>query len=337
MRVMNIEYMKPAKFTIEKIFEVKPSENVLIIADTNKLEFVYPFMAASYAVGAEPIAMIITPRDHPGEPLPKEVNAAIRAADVVIGCVTMSIAIQLVKNIREDASCQVRGASISNITRSVMMSGGLWADPNVVMEITNEVYKIASRAKSWRLTTKAGTDLRAEIRDCRIAEKLPMIEPRMVGVLPGCEVAIDPKLGTAEGIFYSDGSCGALTEERLGYKGIISDPIKCLVKNGKIIDIEGGKEAKIFQDILQRIGDQSVYMINHLAIGCNPNCKMTGDYINDEKIFAGVHIANAGVKGCPIGNIDHCLQRPSLWLDGEKVIENWKFVGQMAKLQKIVE
>lgn len=334
---MKIEYMKPAKFIVEKIFGVKPGENVLIVADTNKLEFVEPFMAAAYAVEAEPISMIMTPREFPGEPLPKEINAAIRAADVVVGCVTMSIAVPLVMNIRSDPKCRMRGASISNISKTVMMAGGLWADPDKVMEITNKVYEVASEAETWRLTTKGGTDLTAEIRGCRIAEKLPMTEPRMVGVLPGCEVAVDPVLGKAEGVFYSDGSCGPLTEERLGYKGIFAEPFRCTVKNGRIVEIEGGKEAKIFQNILESVNDPCAYMMNHLAIGCNPNCKMTGDYINDEKILAGVHVANAGVKGCPSGNMDHCLQHPSLWLDDEQVIEDWKFVGPMAKLQKIAE
>jgi 2,5-dihydroxypyridine 5,6-dioxygenase len=279
------------------------------------------------------MVITMTPRTYPGEVLPEPINAAIKAADVVIGCVTCSIASPLWMNIGSGPEVTTRGASISNISETVMMAGGLWADPYEVMRITDGVYEIASKAETWRLTTKAGTDLTATIRSCRVFERLPISEPRMGGVLPGCEVAVDPVLGTVEGVFYSDGSCGALTAERLGYRGIINEPIKCTVKKGKIVDIEGGKEAKIFKDILESIGDPCAYMMNHLAIGCNPNCKMTGDYIHDEKILAGVHVANAGTKGCPSGNIDQCLQHPSLWLDDEQVIDDWKFTGPMAELQ----
>jgi len=330
---MNIEYMKSAKFVIENVFCVKPGEQVLIVADTNKLEFVDPFMAAAYAVGAEPISMVMSPRTQPGESLPESINAAIRSAQVVIGCVTYSIAAPLWENIKSDPPVETRGASISNITRGIMMGGGLWADPEEVMNVTEGVYAIATRATNWRVTTKAGTDLTAEIGECRIVERLPISEPRMGGVLPGCEVALDPVLGTAEGVFYSDGSCGVLTSERLGYGGVIKDPIKCIVKQGRIVEIEGGKEADAFREILEGIDDPCAYMISHLAIGCNPNCKMSGDYINDEKILAGVHIANSGTDGCPTANIDHCFQHPSLWLDGQQVIDDETFVGPMASLQ----
>ena len=330
---MKIEYMKAAKFVVEEVFCVKPGECVLIVADTKKLDFVEPFMAAAYAAGAEPLVMTMTPRTYPGESLPEPINAAMKAADVVIGCVTCSIASPLWTIIKSDPTVGTRGASISDVSDTVMMSGGLWADPHEVMQITNGVYEIASRAKAWRLTTMAGTDLTARIRSCRIAERLPISEPRMGGVLPGCEVAVDPVLGTVEGVFVSDGSCGALTADRLGYKGVIGEPIRCGVEKGKIVSVEGGKEARIFKQFLESIGDPCAYMINHLAIGCNPNCKMTGDYINDEKILAGVHVANAGTEGCPSGNIDHCLQHPSLWLDDQQVIDDWSFTGPLARLQ----
>ena len=330
---MNIEYMKSAKFVIENVFCVKPGEQVLIVADTNKLEFVEPFMAAAYAIDAEPVSMVMSPRTQPGEELPESINAAIRAAEVVIGCVTYSIAAPLWDNIRSDPPVQTRGASISNISRGVMMGGGLWAGPEDVMRVTEGVYETASSAKSWRVTTKAGTDLTAEIGDCRIVERLPISEPRMGGVLPGCEVALDPVLGTVEGVFYSDGSCSVLTPERLGYGGILKDPVKCIVEQGSIVAIEGGREAEIFNESLEMIDDPCGKMISHLAIGCNPNCKMSGDYINDEKILAGVHIANAGTEGCPTANIDHCFQHPSLWLDGQQVIADERFVGPMERLQ----
>lgn len=330
---MKIEYMKPARFVVENIFCVRPGENVLIVADTNKVEFAEPFMAAAYAVGAEPMTLTMTPRTYPGEPLPEPINAAMRASDVVIGCVTRSMAAPIWSIIQSDPSVKTRGVSISNISDAVMLGGGLWADPHEVMRITNGVYDAASKAKRWRLKTPAGTDLAAEIGTCRIVERQPISEPRMGGVLPGCEVALDPVLGTVEGVFYSDGSCGALSAEQLGYQGALSKPFKCTVEKGSIVNIEGDKEAMLFRAIMESVHDPCANTVSHLAIGCNPNCRMTGDYINDEKILAGVHVANAGLEGCLIGHVDHCLQHPSLWLDDTHVIDDWRFVGPMAHLQ----
>lgn len=330
---MKIEYLKPAAFVINNVFCVKPGETVLVVTDTNKQEFAEPFMAAAHAAGAEAIVMTMTPRRYPGEPLPSAVNDAIRASDVVIGCVSYSIYGPILSNINSDPNVKTRGGSISNITDRVMMGGGLWADPEEVMRITNGVYEVARRASRWRLTTASGTDLSAQVGSCRIVERQPMSEPRMVGALPGCEVALDPAPGTAEGTFYSDGSCGVLTSEVLGYAGILNEPIKCTVAGGTIVDVDGGKEARVFREIMNAVNDPCAFIVSHLAIGCNPNSRMTGDYINDEKIAAGVHIAHAGTGGCPAANVDHCFQHPSLWLDGVQVIDDWRFVGPMEHLQ----
>jgi leucyl aminopeptidase (aminopeptidase T) len=325
--------MRAGKFVIESIFCVKPGERVLIVTDTDKAEFAEPFMAAAFAAGAEAMTLTMTPRTYPGESLPEPINAAIRASDVVIGCVSRSMAAPIWTNIRSDPAVTTRGASISAISDGVMMGGGLWADPHEVMRITNGVYEVVSKAQEWRLTTGAGTDLTARIGSCRIVERQPISEPRMGGVLPGCEVALDPAPGTMEGVFYSDGSCGVLSADRLGYTGVINEPIKCTVERGMIVGIEGQKEARLFKSIMESMRHPCAYEVTHMAIGCNPNCRMSGDYISDEKILAGVHVANAGTEGCPSGAVDHCLQHPSLWLDGKQVIDDWRFIGPMAHLQ----
>ncbi len=327
------EYLRPSKFVIEQIFQVKSGEKVLILTDTDKVEFAEPFRAAAVAAGAEAMTLMMTPRSYPGEPLPAPITAAMRASDVVIGCVSRSVAAPIWSLIRSDPTVTTRGASISNISENVMLGGGLWADPYEVMRITEGVYQSASGARRWRLTTPAGTDLRAEIGSVRIVERQPMSEPRMGGALPGCEVAVDPVVETVQGVLYSDGSCGVLSAEQLGYQGVLSESFKCTVRNGAIVRVEGGKEARIFQEMMDALHDPCAYLMTHLAIGCNPNCRMTGDYINDEKILAGIHVANGGTEGCPTGNVDHCLQHPSFWLDQGMVIRDWRFVGRMAHLQ----
>lgn len=331
---MKSEHIEAAKHVIEKVFCVRPGEHVLIITDTLKAEFAQPFMAAAVAVGAEVITLTMVPRQYPGERLPEPINVAMRAADVVIGCVSRSIAAPIWENIAWHESVKTRGASISEISDAVMEAGGLLADPAEVMHVVNGVYEAAVNTKEWRLTTPAGTDLTAKVASCRIVERQPISRPRMGGVLPGCEVALDPVPGTAAGVFVSDGSCGVLDPIRLGYEGTLNERISCVVAGGMITQIVGGNEARLLKEILESIRQPCAYALSHLAIGCNPRLShLTGHYIQDEKVLGGVHIAHAGTKGCRSGNIDHCLQHPSLWLDDVKVIDDSRFIGPLAHLQ----
>lgn len=54
--------------------------------------------------------------------------------------------------------------------------------------------------------------------------------------------------------------------------------------------IEGGREAKIFERWLRNFNDEKMYYIAHLSYGCNPGAKLTGNILEDERVWGVVHL-----------------------------------------------
>ncbi len=73
------------------------------------------------------------------------------------------------------------------------------------------------------------------------------------------------------------------------------------------------------------------YTIAEFAIGTNKKSKLIGLMINDEKVFGTVHFAigantHFGGKNKCNGHMDYVIEKPTLFLDNKKIIENGKFV-----------
>ena len=62
MGLESIKFYRTAKRVVEVAANVKPNENVCIVTDTNKLSIAEALAQASYAVGAETVVCIMTPR-----------------------------------------------------------------------------------------------------------------------------------------------------------------------------------------------------------------------------------------------------------------------------------
>ena len=71
--------------------------------------------------------------------------------------------------------------------------------------------------------------------------------------------------------------------------GLVKEPIKMTISKGKVFKIEGGQEAKRFEEFLKSFNDPETYRVAELGIGCNPKAVVTGNVLEDEKV--GLHIA----------------------------------------------
>ncbi|MEM2921722.1 MAG: aminopeptidase, partial [Candidatus Bathyarchaeia archaeon] len=74
------------------------------------------------------------------------------------------------------------------------------------------------------------------------------------------QIAWLPKLGTINGVIVFDGSVWPPL-------GLLKEKVKLIIKEDKIVDFEGSREAVEFREWLERFKDQNMFMIAHVCYG----------------------------------------------------------------------
>ena len=106
------------------------------------------------------------------------------------------------------------------------------------------------------------------------------------------------------------------------------------IENGKVVSIEGGKEADRLKSILKDSGDENSYNIAEFAIGLNDRAKVIGDIIEEEGVYGTGHFAVGnnvhfgGVNYAPI-HLDMVYFHPTIEIDGKIIMEKGVLVGEV--------
>ncbi|MCL1818770.1 MAG: aminopeptidase [Spirochaetaceae bacterium] len=169
------------------------------------------------------------------------------------------------------------------------------------------IKEILDEAVSLRVTNKNGTDIVVSVAGrTGFADDGDFSVPGKGGNLPAGEVFVSPVVGSTEGRIVFDGSICAQHGEIL-----IKTPIAVEVAGGFVKKIEGKEEAEeLLATILMgeeraRVleneaklpaGQGEVYArnarnIGELGIGLNPNAKICGNMLEDEKVYRTCHFA----------------------------------------------
>ncbi len=200
-------------------------------------------------------------------------------------------------------------------------------DVKLLYEFQRKLAEITRRAKHMRITSPAGMDVEFE----NDPQRPIFVEGEVSG--PGeymlfGQVDWAPIEDSINGIIVFDGSVWPPQE-----LGLLKNPIKLYVKEGTVVKIEGGPEAKIFESWLKSFKDPNMFKIAHISYGCNPGARLTGNILEDERVWGavewGLGFQSAGFKGKVGPAASHtdgiCLS-PTVWADGEKIIEDGEFV-----------
>jgi hypothetical protein len=167
--------------------------------------------------------------------------------------------------------------------------------------------KIFDRADEAHITSSLGTDLVIGLKGRKaFTDDGDFSRPGTGGNLPAGEMYISPELGTGEGTLVYD---GCISSDR----GVIliKEPIRIKVRGNLATEIKGGKEAEELRATLDRakattrkfasegkIGAKEVpaYLANvrnlgELGVGLNERARITGNMLEDEKVFRTCHVA----------------------------------------------
>lgn len=299
--------------------DCKPHENILIVTDPTS----YPVAKILWdAMEDFPnrSMVIMNERTMHGQEPSLSAAGAMKNADVIFGCTKFSL---FHSQARKDAVAGgARFVNMVDYCERMMHSGGLFCDFDVAGRVCAKVAQVLTGKKMCRITTPSGTDF-----TCSIEGRNPFpqygrsLKPGVSSSPPDVECATCAVEGTANGVVYIDGS---IPHPRLG---LITEPIKLTIKDGKITQITGGKQAEIFARLLESFNDPNAYVIGEIGIGLNTACTLSGSMLEDEGCGGTVHLAcgdNTGFGGSVKSpyHIDMVFRMPTLWADNVKILDN---------------
>lgn len=205
-----------------------------------------------------------------------------------------------------------------SITEDMFRQGAMTADYDTVMELTNRVTEMLTKASAARIE-KGGHVLTLDLAG-RPGIPSPGVyrEKGQAGNLPSGEAYIAPLENGSNGSMVIDGSMVGI--------GLLESPLLVQVKDGKLQSIHGADAEKV--GFL--LNNERNATLCELGIGTNYAARLTGVILEDEKAYQTVHIAfgtNIGFGGTNKADchIDGIIKNPTLYLDDVLVLKGGAF------------
>jgi 2,5-dihydroxypyridine 5,6-dioxygenase len=146
----------------------------------------------------------------------------------------------------------------------------------------------------------------------------------------GGQIGGVPDLDTINGTIAFDGSIGPVPASC----GLLQEPVRMTIQDGTIVKVEGGRQAKEFEAWLRGFNHPRMLKMAHFNYGFNPGAKLTGNTVEDERIWGctqwGIGNLDARLFGpdgipAPSHTDGQCLNS-SVWLDGNQILDQGKVV-----------
>jgi len=301
---------------------IKEGETVLISTDTNKIRIAETLAGAAYAVGATPIIIMIPPVKTHGAQLPEPIVAAFREADVFLQPSTWS---QTHTKARVEAiKAGKRGSTMCEVTEDALSIGAIEADYEECDRLGRKLGAILAESKEVRITSPLGTDICGEVKGRPVQYETGLFrEPGQFAAFPDSEINISPVEGTTEGKAVIDVSIMSV--------GItLYDPVTLIIKEGKVVDIQGGMSALKFRETLEALDDEKAFNYAEFGIGLNPCARLAATNLEDLGRLGNCHCgigSNFAIGGKVLAPNHHdaIFRDASIYFDGKLVLERGAF------------
>jgi aminopeptidase len=290
-------------------------ETLLVVCDEGEKEIGEVMFECGKEICQEAIYVEMKSRKFNGEEPPEPIATMMQQVDAVI-CPT-SKSLTHTRARREASKVGVRVATMPGISVDTLVRC-MAADHERIVELTNNVAEKLKGVKTIRIETKSGTDISIPVFRRKVIASTGVL--RTIGEsgnLPSGEVYVAPWEDKTNGKIVIDGSMAEL--------GIIQEPILIDIKDGYIVNIEGGEQAEDLKKILDRVGDPDAKAVAEFGLGTNYKARIIGEILEDEKVLGTVHIAfgnnvTMGGKITVPSHIDGIIMRPNIYFDDELIM-----------------
>lgn len=314
------ELLSASVIAIRDCMGATPGERVLVITDEPLRSIGYALRQAAKDLGHEVIFVEILPRRSNGEEPPPEVAELMTKMNVVLCPTSKSLTHTDAR--RAASAAGVRIATLPGVTEEIMVRC-MNADYTRIAARTAALCALLEQTKVVRVQAPAGTDITMPIagRHAHASSGL-FLKPGESGNLPTGEAYLAPLEGGSNGVVVVDGSMAGI--------GMVSAPLRIVVRDGFAEEITGGPEAERLIALLEPHG-RDARTVAEFGIGTNDRARLTGVILEDEKVMGTIHIAfgdNKSMGGSVrvASHLDGLVTKPTVWFDDRKIMEAGRFV-----------
>jgi leucyl aminopeptidase (aminopeptidase T) len=332
-----MELYRSAMKTVRDLALVKSGENVLILADTAiDWEMIKALASASYALGAEPSIMIYETRDEVDLEPPRHVGEAMKASDVIISLPLMYIL--HTKAYNEAMRAGARILELTGMDPDMMIRLIGRTDYESMCQLGEKLAELTRKARHVRIRSSSGTDLSFENDASRpVFHNDGVLREKGIYKPLGGQISWAPKEDSFEGVIVADTFIWPPNE-----LGVLKNPVKLSVREGRISRIDGGIEARIFEKWLASLKDEKMYYIAHASWGFHPRARLRGLPLEDERLYGGIEFGFGsqslkfkGKVGLAKAHTDLGIYNPDVYFDDELIASGGRFVHKdLAELDK---
>ena len=314
---------------VQTCMDIRRGENVLIVCDPTTAEIGQSLHIATQK-RTERVLLIVMPKSrHHGEEPPSPVAALMRQQQVVIAATKYSLT--HTRAVRQALKDGARVATMPGMTFELYTEGGMTSDFQEVKRRISNIANFLRRRRIINVKSESGTDVTFEVnwRDWKLDDNGICNRPRMLTNLPAGKVFILPKEGTMNGTIVIDGSWDST---------LIDEPVEFIVEDGTVIDVKGGSLAATIRQSYGEVAKklktkdrESVWTVAEFGFGMNPNARLVGNVLEDEKRMGSCYFSigdNSGLGGSSNAgiHISGVLAEPSVWLDDTCLTESGDFM-----------
>lgn len=330
MEFQDLELAKAADIIARDLLCLKPGEDCVIVADSESDRRVIEATArATHALGADTTIVWYAAPPDVGEKakIPRSATAAMANTDVVVEFCKKYLLYS--ESWKQFMAAGVRYLCLPGMDVGMAVRTIANVDFPLAVQLGDKLAELTQKAHEMRITTPAGMDLIQKLDPVnRLAEHDSGKAETPGAFFLGGQISWVPVEDKTHGTIVFDGSLWPPVE-----LGILSSPIELTIEEGRITAIKGGREAKIFEKWMASWEDPHMYNISHGCYGANPGAKLTGNILEDERVFGcvefglGYQPSDWGGRGSPAkAHTDGICLNASVWLDGEQIEDEGTYV-----------
>ena len=303
---------------LNECMALKKNESCLIVTDS-RLSFIGRalYNASLKITKKSKLILIPIPKNHGMEP-PQNIAHGMLEYDVILMPTAKSLSHT---SARKKASRRgARIASMPGITVE-MMQRALDVDFDKIKALNEKFIKKINNKNKIEITTREGTDMQFNLKSRKwIGDDGIYTKKTAFGNLPAGEVFIAPLEGKTNGTLVIDSSISGL--------GKVEEKVIVQIKNGFIDKISGGDKAIKFQKLFK---NRLYKNVAELGIGTNYKAKITGNVLEDEKVYGTFHVAfgnnrHFGGKVDVPFHLDVVIKKPVIYADDKLIIKSGQII-----------
>jgi len=336
------ELTKAAHKLVFEMYKLKKGETFVITADTESdPRVVEATAAAAFATGAKP--MVIWTASPLGVGKAADPMLPVEALTAVLNTANAWVEFNnkwllystpYEKAMKENK--KLRHLCLVGMNVDMMVRVVERVDLPTLEKFQDKLIAMTKAAKHIKMTTPAGGNVEFDNDP-----KRPIICEVGYADTPGShmlggQIGWSPVFKSINGVIAFDGSV-------VPPIGLVKAPIKLHVKEGKIEKIEGEEDAHAFEAWLKNFNNPLMLRIAHVCYGVNPGARLTGNIVEDERVWGctewGIgYVGQMLTGGEPIPAPSHtdgiCLNT-SIWLNRKQIFDKGRVVEpELAKLAK---